>query len=250
MAGDWLKMRTSLPEEKAVMQISDMTGLDEFYVIGKLFAVWRWAGQHTVTGKITGVTLKTIDRIARCENFGEAMKAANWLEIGVDGSIAIPKWKKHNSKSEKQRALDAARSARYREKKSRVIRDGDRDGNHARHATRGEENREEEKIESTTVDSKKKHGAFVPPTIDDLRAYCLERKNSVDPEKWLAYYESNGWKVGRNAMKDWRAAVRSWEKNNGGLFASGRPGTRDVSGGPGANFTPGATPRGGKDPDF
>ena len=44
-------------------------------------------------------------------------------------------------------------------------------------------------------------------------AYCAERQNSVDPEKFISYYESNGWMVGRNKMKDWRAAVRTWERN-------------------------------------
>ena len=54
---------------------------------------------------------------------------------------------------------------------------------------------------------------FTPPTVEEVRAYCLERGNAVDPEKWHAYYTSNGWMVGRNRMKDWRAAVRTWERN-------------------------------------
>lgn len=54
---------------------------------------------------------------------------------------------------------------------------------------------------------------FVSPTIDEIRTYCRERQNSVDPQSFFDHYESNGWKVGRNAMKDWKAAVRTWEKN-------------------------------------
>ncbi len=54
---------------------------------------------------------------------------------------------------------------------------------------------------------------FTKPTLEEIRAYCAERKNTVSPEKFLDYYEANGWKVGRNPMKDWRAAVRTWEKN-------------------------------------
>lgn len=56
-------------------------------------------------------------------------------------------------------------------------------------------------------------GAMPIPSLADITSYCSERKNNVDPEAWLAYYQSNGWRVGRNAMKDWRAAVRTWEKN-------------------------------------
>ena len=64
--------------------------------------------------------------------------------------------------------------------------------------------------------------SFVKPTLDEVSAYCEERqrtkgtekRNPVDPERFFTYYESNGWKVGRNAMKDWRAAVRTWERNS------------------------------------
>lgn len=55
---------------------------------------------------------------------------------------------------------------------------------------------------------------FSPPTLDEIRAYCAERHSNVDPAKFLAYYESNGWMVGRNKMKDWKAAVRSWERSD------------------------------------
>lgn len=51
------------------------------------------------------------------------------------------------------------------------------------------------------------------PSLGEVQAYCKERANRVDPEKWLAYYQSNGWRVGKNPMKDWRAAVRTWEKS-------------------------------------
>ena len=53
---------------------------------------------------------------------------------------------------------------------------------------------------------------FTPPTLDDVQAYCFERGNNVDPQRFVDYYSSNGWKVGKNPMKDWKAAVRTWEK--------------------------------------
>lgn len=53
---------------------------------------------------------------------------------------------------------------------------------------------------------------FVKPTLQEVTAYCRERNNTVDPQQWLDHYTSNGWKVGRNAMKDWKAAVRTWER--------------------------------------
>ena len=54
---------------------------------------------------------------------------------------------------------------------------------------------------------------FTPPTLKDVTNYCLERNNRVDPQHFIDYYTSNGWKVGKNTMKDWKAAVRTWERN-------------------------------------
>ena len=54
---------------------------------------------------------------------------------------------------------------------------------------------------------------FAPPTLDEVQAYCEERGNNVDPERFIDYYTSNGWRVGKNPMRDWKAAVRSWERS-------------------------------------
>lgn len=61
--------------------------------------------------------------------------------------------------------------------------------------------------------SLKSNGVLKKPSLDEIQTYCVERGNNVDPEKWRAYYESNGWRVGKNPMKDWKAAVRTWEKS-------------------------------------
>ena len=57
---------------------------------------------------------------------------------------------------------------------------------------------------------------FTAPTLEEVKAYCVERKNNVDAERFIDYYTANGWKVGKNPMKDWKAAVRSWERNDFG----------------------------------
>ena len=59
-----------------------------------------------------------------------------------------------------------------------------------------------------------KRQRFVPPTLDEVKNYCLERKNNVSPERFVDYYTANGWQVGKNKMKDWKAAVRTWENNH------------------------------------
>ena len=61
--------------------------------------------------------------------------------------------------------------------------------------------------------SKKKSDRFTPPSLEDVQNYCLERNNSVDPQAFIDFYASKGWMVGKNKMKDWKAAVRTWERN-------------------------------------
>ena len=56
---------------------------------------------------------------------------------------------------------------------------------------------------------------FTPPSVDEVRAYCAERGYTFDPEAFVAFYESKGWKVGRNPMKSWQAACTTWQKRQG-----------------------------------
>lgn len=74
---------------------------------------------------------------------------------------------------------------------------------------------------STTVNNTVKGKAFTPPTLEDVTAYCRERGNKVDPQKWLDHYTANGFMVGRTKMRDWKAAVRTWERN--GYDKGGKP---------------------------
>ena len=55
---------------------------------------------------------------------------------------------------------------------------------------------------------------FVKPSVDEVKAYCEERNNGIDAEAFIDFYESKGWKMGKDSMKDWKAAVRNWERSN------------------------------------
>ena len=62
--------------------------------------------------------------------------------------------------------------------------------------------------------SKEKAAAFRPPQIFEIENYCKERDNGIDASRFYNFYESKGWMVGKNKMKDWKAAVRTWEKED------------------------------------
>ena len=67
-------------------------------------------------------------------------------------------------------------------------------------------------IDQVSIEEKPR-ARFTPPTVEEVKAYCKERQNHVDAERFVDYYTSNGWRVGKNPMKDWKAAIRTWEKS-------------------------------------
>ena len=68
-------------------------------------------------------------------------------------------------------------------------------------------------IKDTPQNGKKGAAGFVPPALAEVAAYCAERGGKVNAAQWVDYYTANGWKVGKNPMRDWKAAVRTWENN-------------------------------------
>ena len=77
-----------------------------------------------------------------------------------------------------------------------------------------EEEEEEEEEEKKSLKEKRSKRIFTPPTLQEVEAYCRERRNRVDPSRFVDFYEAKGWMVGKNRMKDWKAAVRTWERQD------------------------------------
>ena len=69
----------------------------------------------------------------------------------------------------------------------------------------------------------KKSSKFIPPTVEEVDAYCRERNNRVDASRFVDFYTTKGWMVGKNKMKDWQSAVRTWERNNSGYQKQATP---------------------------
>lgn len=82
--------------------------------------------------------------------------------------------------------------------------------------TNGNEPKQEKTKEKTKDKEKNKRNIFVPPTVKEVEDYCNERQNGIDAQSFVDYYEANGWKqgAGRKPIVDWRACVRTWERNS------------------------------------
>lgn len=113
----------------------------------------------------------------------------------------------------------ASRVRKHRERKKAL--QCNTDVTHVKQLCNGEIEKEKEKekelekeLDTKANKSPTKAKRFVKPTLSEIEQYCIERNNNVDAQHFYDHYESNGWKVGKNSMKDWKAAVRTWEKNN------------------------------------
>jgi hypothetical protein len=70
---------------------------------------------------------------------------------------------------------------------------------------------EEKDKDKDKEDIRGKSTRFIPPTYEQVAEYCLSRGNGINPQRFIDFYQSKGWMVGKNKMKDWKAAVRTWE---------------------------------------
>ena len=211
MAGDWIKMRTNLAEDPAVVRLASGLNLDRFSIVGRLHKIWSWANEHSIDGLDVPVDAQFLDSLVATPGFADQLRRAGWLS-GRDGGLTFPSFLRHNGESAKSRAMDANRKKRVR-KASGKCPDENR-------TESGPEKRREER------DTTKSCISHVRPSIEEVAAYCRERGNHVDPQAWMDHYSANGWKVGRNPMRDWKAAVRQWERNDLGRSkpaAQGKP---------------------------
>ena len=122
MAGDWIKLRTDLQTDPAVIRLASLLGLDTFGVIGRLTTVWVWADTHADRhGHVTLVSRSCLDSIAQCDGFGAALESVGWLQSSPpdDGGITFPRFERHMGEGAKARAQAAKRKQKQRAGESR-----------------------------------------------------------------------------------------------------------------------------------
>jgi predicted phage replisome organizer len=140
-------------------------------------------------------------------------KAFELIEISHDGMIYIPNWEKHQNVEgmDKIREQNRIRKNNQRERQKLLLSRDSHVTSQQSHATDIDK---ELDIDKEIKKDNTRANRFTPPSLNDVQAYCDERNNGINAAKWFNHYTANGWKVGRNQMKDWKAAVRTWEQNN------------------------------------
>tara|TARA_Y100000310_G_scaffold312646_2_gene360151 strand:- start:247 stop:930 length:684 start_codon:yes stop_codon:yes gene_type:complete len=216
MAGDWIKIENVTPDKPEVYRIAEALNMDADSALGKLVRIWVWADQQTYDGHAASVTKTLLDRVAGVTGFANAMEKVGWLNAH-EGIFTFPNFDRHNGDTAKTRALSTKRKQKQRQNESRQQRD--------ENVTREEKRREEYKTDGeclgkhedidTTTTKKDARASFAPPTQQEVATYCSERKNTVDAAEFVDFYTAKNWMIGKNKMKDWKAAVRTWERRRG-----------------------------------
>ena len=229
----WIKIVTDIFDDEKILLIEAMPEADSIITIW--FKLLCLAGKQNNSGvfmlndriPFTEEMFSTIFRrklstvrlaLTTFENLG-------MVEI-VDGVVTIPNWGKHQSleqiearkeyrkqyqhdyylrqkaKAESRTIQQPVNSLSTVDKQNSTTLDIDKNKN---------EKREEDKSKSN---GNARTARFTPPTFEEVSAYCSERRNGIDAQRFIDFYASKGWKVGQTPMKDWKAAVRTWEQRS------------------------------------
>ena len=156
------------------------------------------------------------------ENSMKVLKELGLVEISEDGTIVLPKVEKmigSAGDSDNARRQQRYRDRKKAERQALLMENVTHNVTHnVTVTTNSNESKSKSKSKSKSIEEKyikeKNVSRFVPPTLEEVSAYCLERNNGVDPQRFIDFYSSKGWMIGSNKMKDWKAAVRTWEQNN------------------------------------
>ena len=157
------------------------------------------SGKNEPKGEDAGISA---DEVNSSENEGVSAFDKLMSEIGEENSSESLQKLRERTKENEQEKENFPPHPLYKEKEI------------------DKENKKENTILiSPVVNTETARAIFLPPTISEVKEYCEKRKNGISPEQFVNFYQSKGWMIGKNKMKDWKAAVRTWEihnrKNNG-----------------------------------
>jgi hypothetical protein len=167
---------------------------------------------------------KSIMRVCGCKDDDIQILFAKKFVIPFESGIVVIKhWKIHNyirkdtyteTKYKEEKALlETDENGSYRINYLEPVTISSRTCNE----TLTQDRLGKDRLGKDSIEGEQKRTRFVPPTLQEVKDYCSERKNNVDAERFFDYYSANGWVQGKNKpIKDWKACVRTWEKNDKG----------------------------------
>ena len=197
----WFRFYTEIIDDVKMLQLTDYEYRMFTYLLCHASEVDSKYGECRCD--VTSLSVRCRTRVSHLKHAIETFQKLGLVSINGDGIIKITNWSKRQFKSD-----DAyARVKKYREVKEK----------------RNVSNPVSETLPDTDTDKqiqKKKINRskiiFQTPSLEEVKDYCVKRGNSIDAEAFIAHYNSNGWMVGKNKMKNWQATIVTWEKRNYG----------------------------------
>ena len=223
-----IRLSIGFLDHPKTIKLQRVLGSDGVLALERL---WMFAAQYRTDGNLSGMDIDDIEIACKWNGMQGALLTAllthKWLDENTDEegvkTYTLHGWSEHQGfiVHEKERSEQA--------KKAAVKRWGTKANAHSN----------ADSIQSAMLNNansnapspnpfpyplpedkkknnkKEKVPLSIPPDINDVIAYCLERNNGVDPRQWYDSYQAKGWMIGKSKMIDWKAAVRTWEKNNG-----------------------------------
>ena len=219
----WIKITTDIFDDEKIKIIDTLPARDEILVIW--FKLLSLAGKVNQNGLLfmNSRIAYTPEMLAAIFNREisiiklslKTFQSFGMITVEDNEVIAIANWEKHQNIDgmDKIREQNKIRQQKYREKQLQLTDSNVTDNVTVTLSNAIDKDKDKDKDkEEDKVSPKTKR--FAPPTLEQVKEYCLERNNKVDSEKFIDFYESKGWMVGKNKMKSWKASVRTWEKDN------------------------------------
>lgn len=210
---DWLPLFATLTSEQAAEVLKGIAGYPDYEV--KNVPMWDFFSSQLEkeysafcerTEKARGSAAARWSNAERCESKNADAVARNEMRTDTD---ECENMQTHNSECECMRSDANTFTKRKKEKMPPA-------------PPEEEKNKNTYTPTNTSVCTPKaKNGVFVPPTVEEAQAYIAEQGYSVDAERFVDFYTAKGWFVGKNPMKDWKAAVRTWERDKQNAVRAG-----------------------------
>lgn len=214
----WIKIVTGIFDDEKIQLIEAMPDADAIIVIW--FKLLCLAGRTNTNG-----VLMLNDKIAYTDEMLAAIfrrkpatvqlalrtfEQFGMIEI-IGNVITIPNWEKHQNTDRLTEIREYNRLAKQRSRANQKLLANVNDTSMTCQSCHDTDKEIDKEVDIEV--EKRAYKRFSAPTVDEVRNYCKERNNTVDAQRFIDHYEANGWHVGKNKMKDWKAAVRNWERN-------------------------------------
>ena len=223
----WIKITTDIFDDEKILLIESLP--DPYAIITVWFKLLCLAGKQNNSGVFMmgqiAYTDKMLATIFRMKEATVTMALQTFKEFGmieiIDGVITIPNWNKHQTldayekKKERDRLYQAERRANQRALIEKSSDSTEIQSSYVAISDREEDKDKEREKDREGEEPKRKRYArkpFVPPTLEEVKAYCAERKNNVDPQKFFDYFSASDWHDSKGKkVSSWKQKVITWE---------------------------------------